>query len=97
MRAMRTRALWVSNPHGEAQTKGAPAGPSNGASPHKGADVWWGFGIALALIWVILFFMFAFTALAKGHWMMFIIGFFLPIFWIIGALIEPTARAEGAR
>ena len=51
----------------------------------------------LALIWVILFFMFAFTALAKGHWMMFIIGFFLPIFWIIGALIEPTARAEGAR
>ena len=50
-----------------------------------------------ALIWVIVFFMFAFTALAKGHWVMFIIGFFLPIFWIIGALIEPTARAEGAR
>ena len=27
---------------------------------------------------------------------MFIIGFFVPIFWIIGALIPPTARAEGA-
>jgi hypothetical protein len=27
---------------------------------------------------------------------MFIIGFFLPIFWIIGALIPPTARAGGA-
>ncbi len=50
----------------------------------------------LILIWLIVFFMFAFTALAKGHWIMFIVGFFLPIFWIIGALIGPTARAEGA-
>ena len=40
--------------------------------------------------------MFAFTALAKGHWFMFIIGFVLPIFWVIGALIGPTARAEAA-
>ena len=55
--------------------------------------MWWGFGVALALIWLIVFFMFAFTALAKGHWIMFIIGFVLPIFWIIGALIEPTPRA----
>jgi hypothetical protein len=58
--------------------------------------MWWGFGGALVLIWVIVFFMFAFTALRKGHWIMFIIGFFLPIFWIIGALIPPTARAGGA-
>jgi hypothetical protein len=55
--------------------------------------MWWWFGGSLALIWVIVFFMFAFTALAKGHWVMFIIGFVLPIFWIIGALIEPTPRA----
>jgi hypothetical protein len=59
----------------------------------KGADMWWWVGGSLAVIWVIVFFMFAFTALAKGHWVMFIIGFFLPIFWIIGALIEPTPRA----
>ena len=25
--------------------------------------------------------------LRKGHWVMFIIGIFLPLFWIIGALI----------
>ena len=55
--------------------------------------MWWWFGGTLAVIWVIVFFMFAFTALAKGHWVMFIIGFVLPIFWIIGALIEPTPRA----
>ena len=95
MRAMRTQAPWVPM-LGEAQTKERLAGPSSGASPQRGADMWWGFGVALVIIWVILFFMFAFTALAKGHWMMFIIGFFLPIFWIIGALIEPTPRAVQA-
>jgi hypothetical protein len=25
--------------------------------------------------------------LRKGHWVMFIIGIFLPLFWIIGAVI----------
>jgi hypothetical protein len=55
--------------------------------------MWWWFGGTLAVIWVIVFFMFAFTALAKGHWIMFILGFALPIFWIIGALSEPTPRA----
>jgi hypothetical protein len=27
----------------------------------------------------------------KGHWVMFIIGFFLPFFWLIGALM-PSRR-----
>ena len=26
-------------------------------------------------------------SLRKGHWVMFILGIFLPLFWIIGALI----------
>jgi len=30
-------------------------------------------------------------SIRKGHWVMFIIGFFLPIFWLIGALL-PTRR-----
>ena len=54
--------------------------------------MWPVFGGALAIIWVIVFVMFAFTALRKGHWIMFIVGFLLPIFWIIGALIPPTGR-----
>jgi hypothetical protein len=58
--------------------------------------MWWAFGGFLALIWLVVFFMFAFTALAKGHWMMFILGFFLPLFWVIGALIGPTPRAATA-
>ena len=30
-------------------------------------------------------------SIRKGHWVMFIVGFFLPIFWLIGALM-PTRR-----
>jgi hypothetical protein len=30
--------------------------------------------------------------LRKGHWVMFIIGFFIPLFWIIGAVIPPVRR-----
>ena len=30
------------------------------------------------------------TAIRKGHWIMFIIGIFVPLFWIIGALMPPT-------
>ena len=30
-------------------------------------------------------------SIRKGHWVMFIIGFFLPFFWLIGALM-PSRR-----
>ena len=33
--------------------------------------------------------------LRKGHWVMFILGFFVFIFWIIGAIIPPV-RPAGA-
>jgi hypothetical protein len=29
----------------------------------------------------------------KGHWVMFIIGIFIPLFWIIGALMPPRQPA----
>ena len=28
-------------------------------------------------------------SIRKGHWVMFILGIFLPLFWIIGALMPP--------
>jgi hypothetical protein len=28
--------------------------------------------------------------LRKGHWVMFVLGIFLPLFWLIGAVIPPT-------
>jgi hypothetical protein len=33
-------------------------------------------------------------ALRKGHGVMFILGIFLPIFWLIGAIIAPTHSAQ---
>ena len=29
--------------------------------------------------------------LRKGHWVMFVLGIFLPLFWLIGAVIPPVA------
>ena len=36
------------------------------------------------------------ATLRNGHRVMFILGIPLPIFWAIGALIEPTPRAREA-
>jgi ATP/ADP translocase len=36
------------------------------------------------------------ATLRKGHFFLFIVGIFLPVFWIVGALIGPTPRAAGA-
>ena len=36
------------------------------------------------------------TTLRKGHGWMFFFGIFLPVFWLIGAFIGPTATAEAA-
>ena len=55
--------------------------------------MWWGIGGGLAILWLVLLFVFAISCLRKGHWVMFIIGFFLPLFWIIGAVIPPVRPA----
>jgi hypothetical protein len=42
-------------------------------------------------LWVVIYFVLlltlGFMSLRKGHWVMFLIGIFLPIFWFIGALL----------
>jgi len=50
--------------------------------------------IGLAILYFVLLITLGVMTLRKGHWVMFIIGIFLPIFWIIGALIPPTRAAE---
>ncbi len=39
------------------------------------------------ILYLILLVTLGILTLRKGHWVMFIIGIFLPLFWIIGALI----------
>ncbi|HEY2282606.1 MAG TPA: hypothetical protein VGH60_03545 [Solirubrobacteraceae bacterium] len=49
-----------------------------------------GFGILYLVLLIVL----GLTAIKKGHWIMFVIGIFIPIFWLIGALLPPTGPAE---
>lgn len=45
------------------------------------------------ILYFILLVTLGIMTIRKGHWVMFIIGIFLPLFWIIGALMparEPT-------
>ena len=47
-------------------------------------------------LWSILYFLLLVTlgviSLRKGHWVMFIIGIFLPLFWFVGALLPRRSR-----
>ena len=49
------------------------------------------YGIGFGLLYLVLLIALGITCLRKGHWVMFIIGFFIPLFWIIGAVI-PARR-----
>ena len=45
------------------------------------------------LLYVILLITLGIMSIRTGHWTMFIIGIFIPLFWIIGALLPPTQPA----
>ena len=46
--------------------------------------------IGLGVLYLILLVTLGVMSLTKGHWVMFILGFVFPLFWLIGALIAPT-------
>jgi hypothetical protein len=50
-----------------------------------------------AVAYLILLVTLGITSLRKGHWVMFILGFPLPVFWLIGALMPPTLAAQESR
>ena len=50
-----------------------------------------GYWIGGGILYVILIITLGVMSLRKGHWVMFIIGIFLPFFWLIGAII-PVRR-----
>jgi hypothetical protein len=49
------------------------------------AGAWVGLGV----LYLILLLTLGIISLRKGHWVMFIIGIFIPLFWLIEALIPP--------
>ena len=59
-----------------------------GCRPY-GCRMWWGIGGGLAILYLVLLVVLGVSTLRKGHWVMFILGIFMPLFWIIGAIIPP--------
>jgi hypothetical protein len=45
-----------------------------------------------AIIYVLLLITLGIISLRKGHWVMFVIGLFFPLFWFIGALLPRKNR-----
>lgn len=45
------------------------------------------------ILYFILLVTLGIMTIRKGHWVMFIIGIFIPLFWIIGALMPPKQPA----
>jgi hypothetical protein len=66
--------------------------------PQEGdaALMWWGIGGGLMILWIVLIITLGITTLRKGHWVLFILGIFLPLFWIIGAVIPPKTAPRTA-
>jgi hypothetical protein len=52
--------------------------------------------ITLAVLYIIAVFTIALTTLRKGHTALFWFGIIFPILWIIGALMQPTAKVAAA-
>ena len=49
--------------------------------------------IGAAILYFVLLISLGVMCLRKGHWVMFILGIFLPLFWLIGAIIAPVQPA----
>jgi hypothetical protein len=45
------------------------------------------------ILYVVLLITLGIFTIRKGHWIMFIVGIFFPLFWLIGAVLPPTRAA----
>ncbi len=46
----------------------------------------------LGLLYVLLLLFLGVRSIKHGHWIMFLVGILLPIFWVIGGLMPPVRR-----
>ena len=58
--------------------------------------MWWGIGGGLAILWIVLMVTLGIVTFRNGHWVLFILGIFFTLFWIIGAVIAPARPAQVA-
>jgi hypothetical protein len=53
----------------------------------------WFFAIGLGVLYLVLLLTLAVTSFRKGHWVLGLIGFFIPVLWLIGAVLPSRHRA----
>ena len=51
--------------------------------------MWLWIGIGGALLYTVLLLTIGLVTLRKGHGWMFFFGIFFPLFWVVGAMMEP--------
>ena len=54
--------------------------------------MWWGIGIGVFLLYLVVLFTLGFTTLRNGHGWMFFFGIFFPLLWLFGALWRRGSR-----
>jgi hypothetical protein len=52
----------------------------------------WFWGVGLGVIYLVLLFTLAVVTFRKGHWVLGLIGFLLPVLWLIGAILPDKRR-----
>jgi hypothetical protein len=71
--------------------KGNHSTEESSSLPLSAGLVGGGFIVLWSFLYLVLIVTLGLMSIRKGHWVMFIIGVFLPIFWLIGALM-PSRR-----
>jgi hypothetical protein len=54
--------------------------------------MWFMFGAFGVILYLILVISLGMATLRNGHVLLFILGFFFPLLWIFGALMQPRAQ-----
>ena len=54
--------------------------------------MWYAFGGLAAVLWLVLIITLGLSTLRNGHIVLFILGFFLPLLWLIGAISRPKTQ-----
>ena len=52
--------------------------------------MWWGIGGLYVVIWFVLMVWLGLRTLRNGHGWLFFFGIFIPLLWLIGALMRPS-------
>ena len=49
-----------------------------------------GWFVGFGILYLVLLFTLGYMTARKGHWVLFVLGIFLPLFWLVGAMLPPA-------